>query len=294
MEKMEKIVNAGHHFKTEVWNLTQHNKSLLSTLIPEFEKLKGRMNKAEAKVDNLEKENQELREKLAVALIALENHGNKIASTQMVDESKSATQSNLEFHHELLESQESLMNQNLCHTLFIRTTNVVKLKHPKKHLLETIEKVLGTKNLELAKESIETVHVINGRSSCLRMKMKPKCSEAFVNLLKENQESLEKNGMFAQRNQVRTTRTKNAVLGKIVQKLKSQFGKKFAYLPRFDFQSCLYIYQSTTDSFQKLSYHEAISEFGYLLKSEVRFQSKMYWLLGKSVSYMQKKAILLL
>ena len=271
----------------------------LQYLIPEFEKLKERMNKAEAKVETLDqenqemrKENQEIRKELAVALVALENHGNKIASTQIVVESNSAKQSNLEFQHEMLESQESLMNQNLCHTLFFRT-NEFKIKHPKKHLLETIEKVLGKKNLDVAKKSIKSVHVINGRSNCLRMKMTPKCSNEFVNLLKENQELLEKNGLFAQRNLIRTTRTKNAVLGKILQKLKSQFGKKFAYVPRFDFQSCLYIYQATTDTFQKLSYHKAMCEFGNLLKDEVQFQSKMYWLLGKSVSDMQKKAILL-
>ena len=48
--------------------------------VPEFEKLKGRMNEAEDKVETLEEENQELHKKLADALVALKN--NKILSTQ--------------------------------------------------------------------------------------------------------------------------------------------------------------------------------------------------------------------
>ena len=110
-----------------------------------------------------------------------------------------------------------------------------------------------------------------------------------------HQELFEKNGMFAQRNLIRTTRTKNIVLGKIAQKLKSQFGKKSAQLSKFEFESCLYsnVSQPSIAGFQKLSYHEAINQFGYLLEGEVQFCSKMYWLLGKSKSKMQKKATLL-
>ena len=69
-------------FNTEIRNSILHIEKQLATMIPvpEFEKLKGRMNEAEDKVETLEKENQELHKKLADALVALKN--NKIVSTQ--------------------------------------------------------------------------------------------------------------------------------------------------------------------------------------------------------------------
>ena len=69
-------------FNTEIRNSILHIEKQLATMIPvpEFEKLKGRMNEAEDKVETLEKENQELHKKLADALVALKN--NKILSTQ--------------------------------------------------------------------------------------------------------------------------------------------------------------------------------------------------------------------
>ena len=49
-------------FNTEIRNSILHIEKQLATMIPvpEFEKLKGRMNEAEDKVETLEKENQEL------------------------------------------------------------------------------------------------------------------------------------------------------------------------------------------------------------------------------------------
>ena len=69
-------------FNTEIRNSISHIEKQLATMIPvpEFEKLKGRMNEAEDKVETLEKENQELHKKLADALVALKS--NKIVSTQ--------------------------------------------------------------------------------------------------------------------------------------------------------------------------------------------------------------------
>ena len=295
MDKAKERLFYSHNLKIEMIQDMQSVQAQLAILIPEFEKLKGRMNISEAKVTSLEEENKDLKQKLGVALAALENHGQKIADTQSEVESKSSNHASLEFHHKMLESQETLVNQKLGHTLFIRTSNHANTKNPKKHLLGTIENVLGTTGIEVAKKSIENVHLINGRSNYLRVKIKPKNNPDFLNLMTNHQELLEKNGMFAQRNLIRTTRTKNIVLGKIAQKLKSQFGKNSAQLSKFEFESCLYsnVSQPSIAGFQKLSYHEAINQFGYLLEGEVQFCSKMYWLLGKSKSKMQKKATLL-
>ena len=92
--------------------------------VSEFEKLKGRMNEAEDKVETLEKENQELHKKLADALVALKN--NKIVSTQ-----NSKHQINIEniinlgIPHVAEQIFESMKTQELFKCLVSETWNIL-------------------------------------------------------------------------------------------------------------------------------------------------------------------------
>ena len=92
--------------------------------VPEFEKLKGRMNEAEDKVETLEEENQELHKKLADALVALKN--NKIVSTQ-----NSKHQINIEniinlgIPHVAEQIFESMKTQELFKCLVSETWNIL-------------------------------------------------------------------------------------------------------------------------------------------------------------------------
>ena len=92
--------------------------------VSEFEKLKGRMNEAEDKVETLEEENQELHKKLADALVALKN--NKIVSTQ-----NSKHQINIEniinlgIPHVAEQIFESMKTQELFKCLVSETWNIL-------------------------------------------------------------------------------------------------------------------------------------------------------------------------
>ena len=113
-------------FNTEIRNSILHIEKQLATMIPvsEFEKLKGRMNEAEDKVETLEKENQELHKKLADALVALKN--NKIVSTQ-----NSKHQINIEniinlgIPHVAEQIFESMKTQELFKCLVSETWNIL-------------------------------------------------------------------------------------------------------------------------------------------------------------------------
>ena len=113
-------------FNTETRNSILHIEKQLATMIPvsEFEKLKGRMNEAEDKVETLEKENQELHKKLADALVALKN--NKIVSTQ-----NSKHQINIEniinlgIPHVAEQIFESMKTQELFKCLVSETWNIL-------------------------------------------------------------------------------------------------------------------------------------------------------------------------
>ena len=113
-------------FNTEIRNSILHIEKQLATMIPvpEFEKLKGRMNEAEDKVETLEEENQELHKKLADALVALKN--NKIVSTQ-----NSKHQINIEniinlgIPHVAEQIFESMKTQELFKCLVLETWNIL-------------------------------------------------------------------------------------------------------------------------------------------------------------------------
>ena len=285
----------------------------IGTLETELRSTLEKLGSATTKLGSLEAELKSSKDELGSVTKKLESSENKVKALEQsnlaleqklslkeVDSSSKEViyqRQFLKFHHKMLESKELLFNQNASNILFIRTTKKLNATNAKKQLISAIEKSVIEDQASIAKKSIQNVAFIKGKSFCLRVELYQKFADEFVGMLQNNKVLLEQNGVFANRNLTKSTRVKNTVLRKIASKLQTKYGKGSVSIPRFEFDSSLLILSKTSEniaSFKKMSYLDIINDFGYLLENEPRFCTKMHWLLGKSMSEIQKKATILI
>ena len=126
-------------------NQLRVTKSKLRSTEDNLEIATAKLESSEHQVKILEQKNYELEEKLSQTEIDSK-------STKVNDERKF-----LNFHHQVLESKEILLNKRSKNIVFIRTTEKMDQSKAKKQLISAIGKSLGENNASLAKQSIQRI-----------------------------------------------------------------------------------------------------------------------------------------
>ena len=245
------------------------------------------MQEMKAEIDNLKGDNKALNKDLNFALESIKIMGDALDQPKMGDNNNVK-----DFHHQLLESEEKLENEKLKNVLFIRCPSQLSTD-PRENLEKHFHNALDDFKANLIGKSIKKVSIINGKSSCLKVEMMPKSANDMLTILGDNIKLLEENGLFAKPFTTKETSLKKEILQKLSTKIKDSEYPHVS-VPIFNLTANLMIKHASETEFKKMTYLEAMKNFGPFFASEEAFIRRIFYQMGGSHSNLKKSAIFLL
>ena len=293
--KLQKKIDAQTNEKSDfLWLIQKQNDeidNLKETLFSRVENAERQMfinnQEKDAEIAKLKADNKALNKDLNFALDSI-----KILGDAM-NQPKTGNNNNVkEFYHQILESEEKLENEKVKHVLFIRCSSQLSTD-PRENLKKHFHNALDDFKANLIGKSIKKVSIINGKSSCLKVEMMPKSANDMLTILGDNIKLLEENGLFAKPFTTKETSLKKEILQKLSTKIKDSEYPHVS-VPIFNLTANLMIKHASETEFKKMTYLEAMKNFGPFFASEEAFIRRIFYQMGGSHSNLKKSAIFLL